>query len=301
MGITGTIFHIQKFCIHDGDGIRTNVFFKGCPLRCLWCHNPEGLSRQPSLMFYKNRCTACGRCLAQCPARSRMPDGTIALDRTKCTLCGQCVQLCLQNANERMGKTCTAEEVFEEVMQDRIFYESSGGGITLSGGEPSMQPDFALALLTMAKEAGIGRAMETCGIGSREFYEAAAACQTVFLYDLKCMDSARHRALTGVENGRILENLQNLFRLGADVILRIPLIPGCNDSTEDLQNLSDFLIKNKGKYRYAEIMPYHTMGTGKSHHLGDDNPFCHDAAGAEDIARWTTFFAQAGVSVRVSE
>lgn len=298
--MTGTVFHVQKFCIHDGDGIRTTVFFKGCPLRCIWCHNPEGLSPTPSLMFYSERCTACGRCLAVCRARHRAETGEITLDRTQCIVCGNCTQVCRQNANEIIGKQVTADEVFESVMQDRIFYETSGGGMTLSGGEPSMQPEFALQLLTMAKDAGIGRAVESCGIGNRDFYERAAALGTVFLYDLKCMDSVRHRQLTGVENTKILSNLQYLFRLGADVIVRMPLIPGCNDREDDLRDMCSFLAQYRGKYRYAEIMPYHTMGTGKSRRLGDTSPFCHAAADESDIARWETAFSRAGIPVRIS-
>ena len=163
----GTIFNLQKYCLHDGDGIRTNVFFKGCPLKCLWCHNQEGLSSSKSLSFFANKCTACGRCLSVCDCRT-ITNGILNIDRNKCMLCGKCVQVCLNDANEIIGMEMTAQEVFKEVMKDKIFYASSGGGMTLSGGEPSMQPDFALQLLQMAHDAGISSAIETCGIGKKE-------------------------------------------------------------------------------------------------------------------------------------
>ena len=296
----GIVFNIQKFCLHDGDGIRTCVFLKGCPLRCIWCHNPESLERTPSLAHTKSKCTSCGRCLATCPGRS-IVDGKLTIDRDKCTLCGECVNACLMNANEVLGREMSAEEVFAEVLKDKIFYESSGGGITVSGGEPSYQPEFTLKLLEMAKEAGISRAIETCGIGSRDFYTAACDMGTTFLFDIKCIDAARHRELTGADNAHILSNLTYLFDRGADVIIRLPMIPGCNDSEADIKNLCMFLNTHKGKYRYAEIMPYHTLGIGKSERLGVDAKFVHDSASNEDIDRWTSLFASFGTDVRVSK
>ena len=297
----GTIFNIQKFCVHDGDGIRTCVFLKGCLLRCLWCHNPEGLSAKPQLIFRQEKCTACGRCLAaECAARS-LTDGRMHLSRQACTACGKCAALCLADACEIIGFEASAEEVFAEVLRDRMFYDSTGGGLTVSGGEPSMQPEFTLALLKMAQAAGIGRAVESCGIGPRAFYEAAADMGCTFLYDLKCMDPEKHRILTGADNSRILENLLYLFSRGADVILRLPLIPGINDADEDLDALCRFLQCCKGQYRHCEIMPYHTLGTGKARQLGENTPLTHPAAGNDDITRWKTYFDAHGLSVRTSQ
>ena len=165
---TGIVFNIQKFCIHDGDGIRTCVFLKGCPLRCIWCHNPESLDKSPSLSFNKQKCSSCGRCLSECFART-IENDTLKIDREKCIKCGKCVSACLNDANEIIGKEMTSSEVFDEVMKDKMFYDTSGGGLTISGGEPSYQPDFTLELLRLAKENGISLAIETCGIGSREF------------------------------------------------------------------------------------------------------------------------------------
>ncbi|MBR6807375.1 MAG: glycyl-radical enzyme activating protein, partial [Clostridia bacterium] len=297
----GTIFNIQKFCIHDGDGIRTNVFLKGCPLRCIWCHNPEGLDRERNVSFFAERCTGCGRCLEKCPGRTIDENGVLHLDRSKCTLCGSCVEACLNKVNEIMGYEATAEEVFADVMKDKMFYDTTGGGMTISGGEPSYQAEFAMTLLRMGKEAGIGLAIESCGIGKREFYAEAADLGATFLFDMKCMDSYKHKALTGVSNDHIIDNLLYLFERGADVRIRMPMIPGCNDSDEDIAKLSAFLKEHEGKYKYAEIMPYHALGVGKSDHLGKDVAFRAENATDADIARWVGLFERNGVKVRVSK
>ena len=296
----GSIFNIQKFCIHDGDGIRTCVFLKGCPLRCVWCHNPEGLEKSPVLSFDDQKCTLCGRCLSVCNARS-IENEALKISRDKCITCGSCQQLCLNNANEIIGYEMSSEEVFAEVIKDKIFYDTSGGGITVTGGEPSHQPDFTLELLSLAKNAGISLAVETCGAGKRDFYEKAAALGTTFLYDVKCIDPMLHKKLTGADNRLILENLKFLMDNGADIIIRIPLIPGCNDSEEDIFQLASFLNENRGRYRYAEIMPYHAMGVSKSKKTGADALYCHDSADNEDILRWCALFDSYGTAVWISE
>ena len=270
---TGIVFNIQKFCIHDGDGIRTCVFLKGCPLRCVWCHNPESLEKSPILSF----------------------------NNQKCSLCGKCVDVCLNDANEIIGKEMTTAEVFDTVMKDKMFYDTSGGGITITGGEPSYQADFTLELLTLCKNAGISLAIETCGIGTREFYKECTDLGVTFLYDIKCIESARHKALTGADNRHILENLKYLMGRNADIILRLPMIPECNDSDEDIKLLSEFLNENKGRYRYAEVMPYHTLGKGKAEKIGTDISYIHDNASEEEISRWCALFNSHGISVRVSK
>ncbi len=296
----GIIFNIQRYCLHDGDGIRTNVFFKGCPLRCIWCHNPEGMKSTPSLAYNREKCTLCGRCIPTCKART-IVDGAVIYDRSKCDGCAQCVGMCLAGANELFGKNVTANEVMNEARKDNIFYETSGGGITLSGGEPSMQPDFALAIIEKAKNEGIGTAIETCGYGERDFYKKAFEMGATFLYDLKCMDSERHKELTGVPNERIIENLETLFSLGADVIIRLPMIPGVNDNAEDLDLLCAFLKKHEGKYRYAEIMPYHSFGVAKAERIGKEDVFCQSDATKEDKARLVREFANRGIDVKISQ
>ncbi len=296
----GIIFNIQKFCIHDGDGIRTCVFLKGCPLKCIWCHNPESLDREPTLSFNKQKCSLCSRCLAECCART-IDNGILKIEREKCTKCGKCVETCLNDANEIIGKEMTAKEVFDEVIKDKMFYDTSGGGITITGGEPSYQADFTLELLSLSKNAGISLTMETCGIGSRDFYEKAADLGTTFLYDIKCIDPVRHKKLTGADNAQIMSNLQFLINRGADIIIRLPLVPGCNDSDEDIAELCAFLSKNIGRYRYAEIMPYHTLGIGKSEKIGATAPYVHDSATDTEISRWCSLFASHGTNVRVSK
>ncbi len=296
----GIVFNIQKFCIHDGDGIRTCVFLKGCPLKCIWCHNPEGLCKTVSLSFTASRCTACGRCLEGCPAR-RIENGALVLDRGKCTHCGKCVDVCLNDANELLGREESAEEIMNDVLKDRMFYERSGGGLTVSGGEPSYQPEFTLELLERAKAERIGLAIETCGMGPRWFYEKAADLGTTFLFDLKCMDPVRHRELTGADNRTIIDNLEYLLSRGADVRIRLPMIPGINDGDDDIGRLSDFLKKHKGEYRYAEIMPYHALGVGKMRKLGGVPAHEAENAGQEEKDRWLRLFEKNGVSVKISE
>lgn len=296
----GLVFNIQKFCIHDGDGIRTCVFLKGCPLRCIWCHNPESLDKAPVLSFNKHNCTLCGRCTEICDAR-KIEDNTLKLERKICVACGKCAEICLNDANEITGREMTAQEVLSDVLKDKMFYDTSGGGITVTGGEPSYQPDFTLELLSLSKEAGISIAIETCGAGSREFYEKALSLGTTFLYDIKCIDPVKHKKLTGADNTRIIENLRYLMDKGADIIIRIPMIPQCNDSDEDIIKLCSFLEKEKGRYRYAEIMPYHSMGTLKAEKNGIPLSYAHKNATDEEISRWVALFNSHGTKIKVSE
>lgn len=298
--VNGIIFNIQKFCIHDGDGIRTCVFLKGCPLRCIWCHNPESLEKAPTLSFNKQKCSSCGKCLTVCSSRT-IENGIPEIDRAKCTKCGKCADICLCDANEIIGKEMTASEVFDEVMKDKMFYDTSGGGITVTGGEPSYQADFTLELLSLAKNAGISLAVETCGIGPRDFYEKAADLGTTFLYDIKCIDPERHRKLTGSDNIHIISNLHYLMDRGADIIIRLPMIPDCNDSNEDITLLASFLNANKARYRYAEIMPYHILGIGKSEKIGAVSAYTRESASDDEISRWCSLFTSHGADVRVSK
>ena len=252
-----------------------------------------------------DRCTGCGACVSVCPQNTRQlsPDTGIAFDRTKCTGCGKCAAVCPANAAELCGYETDTEAVFREVERDRMFYKSSGGGLTVSGGECAMQPDFTLSLLRKAKENRIHTAVETCGFGDPAFFREAAALGTLFLFDLKCIDPARHKAFTGVSNTEILQNLEMLMGLQADIILRLPLIPGVNDTDKDLSALCAFLQMHSGKYRSVQIMPYHSLGTGKAEALGRP-PFCVDAALSADRCavcrpRWLQFFTENGIPVEI--
>ena len=195
----------------------------------------------------------------------------------------------------------TATDVLTEVLKDKMFYNISGGGITVTGGEPSYQPDFTLELLSLVKNSGISLAIETCGIGSRDFYEKAADLGATFLYDIKCIDPERHRRLTGSDNAHIMSNLDYLMGRDADIIIRMPMIPDCNDSDEDIALLASFLNKNQGHYRYAEIMPYHALGTGKAEKIGTVSAYVHDNANDDEISRWCSLFSSHGADVRVSK
>ncbi|MGN1410104.1 MAG: glycyl-radical enzyme activating protein [Eubacteriales bacterium] len=291
--MNGIIFNIQKFCLHDGDGIRTSVFLKGCPLRCEWCHNPESQRAAPELMYHQNKCTACGKCVGICPAR-----GKIIPDRSKCVACGDCVDICPNRANELCGITVTTEEVMAEVRKDKIFYQTSGGGMTVTGGEPSAQPEFTLSLIRSAKRENISAAVETCGYGRADFFRQAAELGAVFLYDIKVMDSDRHKALTGVSNAQILDNLRMLMDMGADITLRLPLIPGVNDTEGDISALVSFMKENDGRFRHAEIMPYHKMGVGKATAIGRTATVYEE--GEKFIDKWLQTFEKLGYKVFLS-
>ena len=247
--MNGTIFNIQRFCTNDGPGIRTTVFLKGCPLSCVWCHNPESQRGEREILYYRNKCSGCGRC------RHMTVEDTDFL--------------CYNDAKRICGRTATVEEVLEEVLKDRLFYENSGGGMTLSGGEPLAQPAFTIALLQGAKEAGLHTAIETCGFTSEQVMREIAPLVDLFLFDYKETDPALHRAFTGVDNAPILGNLRLLDRLGKKTILRCPLIPGYNLREEHLQGICA-LANSLDHLQGIEIEPYHSLGEGKYAALGKE-------------------------------
>lgn len=300
--IKGMYFNIQRYCLHDGDGIRTTVFLKGCPLKCLWCHNSESQKKEPELMFYSSKCTLCGRCLSVCDSRKIIHD-TLEIDRNVCTKCGKCIDICFNDANEICGKEASADEVFKVVQRDRIFYETSGGGMTISGGEPSYQSEFSLELLRLAKDDRIDSAIETCGVGDSEFFIKAHNLGAMFLFDIKAIDSDKHKKLTGADNSVIFTNLELLFSLKAKVVLRFPLIPNLNDSDEDIKLLCDFMKSHSGFYEYAEIMPYHNLGISKEQGLGR-NPALTDThwdTGTVYSDKWLEKFKSHGCDVKISK
>jgi pyruvate formate lyase activating enzyme len=266
----GSVFDVKRFAIHDGPGVRTTVFVKGCPLRCAWCHNPESQETEPELLFWSERCVACGACVSACP------NGAIALttsgampetDRTRCTACGACVAVCAPRARTIAGTRRTVESLLAEIDRDVLFYDQSQGGVTLSGGEPLAQPDFAAELLRECRLRRIHTAVDTCGFAGEEALAAVAAHTDLFLYDVKLLDDERHRRWTGVSNAAILENLRWLSSEGKRLWIRYPLIPGVNDSERDLAELGRFVARLP-KVEALQVLPYHAAGARKFAHLG---------------------------------
>ena len=274
--MTGTIFDIKKFSIHDGSGIRTTVFFKGCPLRCVWCHNPEGQEMSAEIMFFPDRCSVCGNCVSVCPNQAIVLKDAgceitrVCPERKKCVACGACVKACPRGAREVAGRVVTSDELIREIMKDVVFYDSSGGGVTFSGGEPLLQPDFLLALLRECKEREIHTAVDTCGFVKWETLSSIIPYADLILYDLKCMDSDMHYELTGRGNEEILENLRRLSKANCNVIVRFPLIPGINDNDENITCMGEFVLslRRGGRLPRVDILPYHKMGLDKYLRLG---------------------------------
>lgn len=265
---TGRIFDIQRFSIHDGPGIRTNVFLKGCPLRCKWCHNPEGLEIHPDLSYNADRCIGCGACAAACPYGCHtIGEQGHSFDRSRCVVCGKCCEVCYTDALERLGREVTVREVLDEVLKDRPFYETSGGGMTLSGGEPLYQPRFAAALLAGAKEEGLHVCIETSGFCSEETLRSVMEHVDIFLFDIKETDPVRHEEFTGVSNEVILRNLQLLDDAGKSVVLRCPVIPGFNARDEHFRQVA-LLADSLRHVLRVELEPYHPLGISKSERIG---------------------------------
>ena len=264
--IKGRIFDIQHFCTDDGPGIRTVVFFKGCPLRCIWCHNPEGQCREKELRFLKDSCHMCGNCQEICKFHI-LGNGTHDIHRENCQLCGKCADACIYEALSLVGRDMTVAEILADVLKDLPFYRNSGGGITLSGGEPFAQPEFTIALLKKSKMADLNTCVETCLYCDFSFLEAAMPFVDTFLVDIKELDFKRHKEYTGVDNINILSNLRALDRKGASIILRCPLIPNLNASEDHILSISDLANSLKNVVE-IDLEPYHPLGISKCESLG---------------------------------
>ncbi|MEN3186828.1 MAG: glycyl-radical enzyme activating protein [Atribacterota bacterium] len=266
------VFDVQRFSLHDGPGIRTTIFLKGCPLSCSWCHNPESQSADIEIAFTAQKCRNCGKCVTECPEWAIDITNPYRIDRARCTLCGFCVAMCPAGALEIIGREVTVAELVQEVEKDCLFYQESGGGVTISGGEPLTQFDFVLALAKALKERGISVVIDTAGYsGIRnddlEKLRMLVKIVDLILYDVKFIDSAKHKFYTGVENREILSNLVVLFReFSSKVLVRYPRIPGINDTQSDIQLLIRFLEGLPGVR--IELLPYHRLGAGKYARIG---------------------------------
>ncbi len=253
----GIVFDIKRYAVHDGPGIRTAVYLKGCPLSCVWCHNPEGQAMQAEIVQWQSRCIHCGACLAACPAAEGAD-----LTSSECQLCGRCVEACPAGARELTGRWMTVPEVMAEVKKDILFYDESGGGVTFSGGEPLAQPSFLLALLRACKALELHTAVDTTGYAPAETLSAITPYVNLFLYDLKLMDDAAHRHYAGVPNERILVNLRALAAAGKQVAIRVPIIPGVTDGDENLAAIGRFVVA-LGSVRQVDLLPYHALAQDK--------------------------------------
>lgn len=264
----GIVTEIQRFSIHDGPGIRTTVFLKGCNLRCFWCHNPETLDPRPQLQLYLDRCIGCGECFQRCPHGAHvLVDGQREFHRELCVACGRCAETCYAEALVVTGEYMTTDQVIEEVLRDRPFYEASEGGVTLSGGEPLLQLDFSYAILECCRQEGIGTAIETAANLPWERIASILPVTDLVMMDIKLIDSARHQRCTGVPSERILANAVRLGEQPQPLIVRTPIIPGVNDTVADVEAIAEF-VSRLPNLLYYELLPFHPLAKSKYNSLG---------------------------------
>ncbi|MGB8951541.1 MAG: glycyl-radical enzyme activating protein [Candidatus Aminicenantales bacterium] len=270
----GTIFDIKRYAVHDGPGIRTTVFFKGCPLHCVWCHNPEGQSGRMEILIRNSRCLKeCQECIIHCPQKAIARVGKkIAIDRNKCLCCGTCAENCPAQAIERVGRRISVQEAMTEIEKDQVFHKESGGGVTFSGGEPLLQPGFLSGILDQCQAKGLHTTVDTSGFAPLKVLEKIVDKVDLFLYDLKVMDERMHLKFTGVSNKKILENLKTLSREKSNIVIRIPVIQGVNDSQENIQKTAAFILSLKRPLSVM-LLPYHNLGKEKYRRLGKADSF----------------------------
>jgi len=297
----GMIFDVKRFAVHDGPGMRTPVFFKGCPLRCSWCHNPEGISPSPEIMVFADRCLkGCRDCLPLCPQGAlKKARGAILLDRSLCDGCGACAEACPAEALRLAGRQAGAAEVMAEIVRDLPFYRRSGGGATFSGGEPLAQPGFLLELLDACREEGISAAIDTSGHAPFALFERILPLVDLFLYDVKLIDAEGHQRWTDAGNSLILGNLDRLSRSGAGIAIRVPLVPGVNDSPRELEALADFSSSLPRRHP-VHLLPFHRGHAAKRRRLGLEAALAGTAPpNGEALQRAAVPFRRRGLDVLI--
>ena len=297
--MTGTVFSLKRFAVHDGAGIRSTLFLKGCPLRCPWCQNPEGLERAVRLWHRPTACVACGTCAAVCPQQAVTLTDRVHVDRSRCDACGQCVRQCPAAAMELDGREMTAREAADLLLRDKPFY-GSGGGVTLSGGEVLAQPDFAAEVLRLCREGGADTAIESCLHAPRQVVEQMLPLVDHFLVDIKYLDPEQHRAVLGVPNGQILENFRLLVDAGADVLVRTPLIPGYTATEENIGAIARYLVSVDPEIPY-ELLNFNPLCRSKYAALERPYPVEGAALTAAELERFYDLLRQAGVRNLVKE
>lgn len=296
---SGTIFNIQRYSIHDGPGIRTTVFLKGCPLSCWWCHNPESQKYGVQLVLWKERCIGCGGCNSVCPEGAISGGGfPPVIDSEKCSGCGLCAEECPAVALEMVGKTVSSDYVMKEIEKDLIFYDQSGGGVTFSGGEPLMQPEFLAEILEKCKARDIHTAVDTCGYANWEVLSGIAGLTDLFLYDIKHMDDLVHTRTVGVSNRIILENLGKLARVHSNIIIRFPLVPGINDDRANIEKTAQFI--SRVGIREVNILPYHNTGMDKYARLGRNYRLTDTREPSKELTdKACEIFSEYGINVKI--
>jgi pyruvate formate lyase activating enzyme len=297
----GMVFDIKRYAIHDGPGIRTTVFLKGCLLNCPWCHNPEGKAKEQEFMWWKEKCMGCRECQSVCPKGAiTFPDDFLLLDKTKCDLCKACVDACHSEALKLVGKNMTLTRVMKEIEKDTPFYDESGGGATLSGGEPLIQPDFSHRLLKACKELRIHTVVDTCGHADSDVLLKISKHVDLFLYDLKVISDEKHTKFTGLSNKLILENLKKLSHNGQKIIVRFPLVPGVNDDEKDISELGEFVSSLEG-VKELSILPYHRTGVEKSKRLRKptDLFFMNQSPSAETLSEIEKKLKDFGLKIQI--
>lgn len=291
--MTGTIFDLKRFAVHDGGGLRSTLFLKGCPLHCPWCQNPEGIDSRPALWYNSNDCISCGTCAAVCPNQALTLEERIHVDRTKCTLCGKCEDVCPGSALQRMGSTVTAKEALNLLMRDLVFF-GEDGGVTISGGEALMQWEFASEVLRLCKEKGADTAIESCLLAPRKAIEAMLPVTDHFLIDIKYLDADEHKKIVGADNRQILDNYEFLVSQGADVLVRTPLIPGYTATEKNIRSIARYIRSVDADAKY-ELLNFNPLCRSKYAALEKEYPVDGKAFSEEEMERFYKILEEEGI------